>query len=62
MLEKCPHCPLRVRKGGLERHLKQCVKYRRKLKVIIPVEVPVEIHIPEVETKKKRKKKDENTI
>jgi hypothetical protein len=61
MLEKCPHCPLRVRKGGLERHLKQCVKYRRKVKVGI-AEIPAEIQIPQVEIKKKRKKKDENTI
>jgi hypothetical protein len=31
-LEKCPHCPQRVRKGTLELHLRSCIRYRRKQK------------------------------
>jgi hypothetical protein len=61
-LEKCPHCPERVRKGSLDLHLRRCINYRRKVKremSAIPEEpIPIESEViqPGAETPQKKKR------
>jgi hypothetical protein len=60
-LERCPHCPERVRNLGL--HLKRCIKYRRKVKagmLAIPTE-PKEIEPTVVEPQKKKRGRPKKT-